>query len=139
MDKKQKIFSGLVLAIIFYVAIFEILGYRTTLSNRRDKKVLTIIMNELEIGDSKEKVKNIFYEYKTKTLELIDLTLIAPESLEQKRKENTWLIRMPYEFGAKDWILWIEFDENDKIIGLKMRVSDSKKFKPKDAPEDKLL
>jgi len=127
MNKKQKIFNGIVLAIILYIAIFEIFGFRTILLNRENKKALAIIMNELKIGDSKEQVKNVFYEYKTKTLKLMD------------DRENSWLIEMPFEFGASDWILWIEFDENDKIVSLKMRTSDSKKLKPKGVPGDKIL
>jgi len=83
-------------------------------------------MNNLQIGDPKEKVEQIYNKYKSRSLKLEKLDI-----------DNEWFITMPYEFGATDWILWIEF-ENNKVISLKIRLSDSKDFKPKDSPLDKV-
>jgi hypothetical protein len=93
--------------------------------NIENKKVISAIMNELDIGDTKQDVKNVFEKLKTDTLKL-----------SQGRDE--WLINMPLEFGATDWVLRIGF-ENDRITYLKMETSDGPTgIKPKGAPKDKI-
>lgn len=125
INKKFKILACiLILFLFFYIIIFELFGYKNTLLNIENKKALIAIMDNLEVGVQREKVRDIFRQYRTKGLELID------------QKETTWLIRMPYEFGARDWVLWIEFDDKG-ITNLKIRLSDNKEFKPKNSPDDK--
>lgn len=124
MEKKRSV--GVIIAIILILGAF--LGY-TIFDNRivnlKNKKALVAIMDNLLLGDEKVKVREIYNQYKTNTLELVEL-------------ENSWLIRMPHEFGATDWVVWIGF-ENNKIISLKIRLSDSKEMKPKNSPPDKII
>ncbi len=98
--------------------------------NKENKKAVVTIMNNIQIGDTKDKVKTVYNLHKTRGLELLK------SEDHENWKENEWLIRMPLEFGATDWILWIGF-EGDKVISLKIRLSDSKTMKPKAAPDDK--
>jgi hypothetical protein len=48
---------------------------------------------------------------------------------------DLWLIRTPFESGARNWQLWIEFT-NDTIRSLQIRLADSKTMKPTEAPDD---
>lgn len=49
---------------------------------------------------------------------------------------KTWFVQTPLEWGAENWLLWIEHDAG-RIEALRIRISDSKSFKPRDAPPDK--
>ena len=48
---------------------------------------------------------------------------------------DLWLIRTPFESGARNWQLWIEFT-NDTIRSLQIRLADSRTMKPREAPDD---
>jgi hypothetical protein len=50
--------------------------------------------------------------------------------------DHTWLAFAPYEFGAQNWVLLIEF-ENDHVSALRVRTEDSLKSHPAEAPRDK--
>ena len=43
----------------------------------------------------------------------------------------------PFHFSAKGWILGIRF-ENDKIVGLRIRIRDTSHYKPITAPPDRI-
>jgi hypothetical protein len=49
---------------------------------------------------------------------------------------NEWSVEAPMQFGAKNWILYIEFRDS-KITGLRVRTANSKNEHPTNAPEDK--
>jgi hypothetical protein len=49
---------------------------------------------------------------------------------------NTWLAFAPYEFGAQNWALVIEF-EKGRVLALRVRTEDSLKSHPAEAPRDK--
>jgi hypothetical protein len=50
--------------------------------------------------------------------------------------DHTWLAFAPYEFGAQNWVLLIEF-ESDRASALRVRTNDSFKYHPAEAPPDK--
>jgi hypothetical protein len=50
--------------------------------------------------------------------------------------DHSWLAFAPYEFGAQNWVLLIEF-ENDRVSALRVRTEDSLKYHPAEAPGDK--
>lgn len=128
---QEKRLAGVIIKAIFIIVIlllafFIIYGLflKSRNINLDNKKVLVTIMENIKLGDSGARVEEIFNHHKTDTLQL-------------KKLENEWLITMPYEFGATDWILWLGF-ENNKVTSLKIRLSDSKDMKPKESPPDKI-
>lgn len=126
---KKKSLVGIVIVIILILACIIYGAHDLFFKNRKtnlvNKTALITIMENIKLGDSRAKVEEVFNRHKTKTLQL-------------KKLESEWLITMPYEFGATDWILWIGFDR-DRAKSLKIRLSDSKDMKPKESPSDKIM
>lgn len=52
-----------------------------------------------------------------------------------KLSSADWIVRTPWEFGAVNWVLWIEFS-GDTVAALRVRIEDSKKVRPEGAPLD---
>jgi len=58
--------------------------------------------------------------------------------LELKQNSNYCSVHTPIEFGAKNWLLYAEFD-GDNLAALRMRTPDDMRFRPRDnAPADKV-
>ena len=49
-----------------------------------------------------------------------------------------WSIEAPMEFGAKNFVLYIEFKDSN-VAALRVRTADSKNERPNDAPADKVF
>jgi hypothetical protein len=47
-----------------------------------------------------------------------------------------WVAFAPLEFGAKNWVLLIEF-EGERVSGLRVRTEDSLQYHPAEAPRNK--
>ena len=121
---KSKIIGTVILVIVIPVLIYFNV-FHTKIQNGPNRQALSVMMQNLSIDDSKEDFDKIYEKYKTDKLNLY------------KSEGNQWYVRMPIEFGATDWILLVDF-KNDKITGIKIRISDDIIFHPKDAPEDKV-
>ncbi len=50
--------------------------------------------------------------------------------------ENRWLVSTPYSFGAKNWVLWLEFQDS-ALASARVRVTDSPDMTPPGAPPDR--
>ncbi|MBI4731981.1 MAG: hypothetical protein HY781_07625 [Chloroflexi bacterium] len=111
----------LILLILFTGYMLSDFYYRK-IRNIKNKEALKKIQHHLGVGDDSNKVKKIYNLYNTGKLELVT------------ESEQIWRIMMPFEWGANDWILWIEFEDN-KIIALKIRLSDSVYCRPDDSPD----
>ena len=53
-----------------------------------------------------------------------------------KVSPSEWLVETPLQFGAGNWVLWIEF-EGQEIRALRVRTADSKEVLPERAPPDR--
>ena len=60
-----------------------------------------------------------------------DLTFHQPEA-------EAWLASTPLEFGARNWVLLIEFDR-DRVSVVRIRTADSVDEHPVQAPTDKRI
>jgi hypothetical protein len=49
---------------------------------------------------------------------------------------RVWYAESPLEFGAKNWVLLVECEE-DRVLAVRVRTADSVQEHPKDAPPDK--
>jgi hypothetical protein len=47
-----------------------------------------------------------------------------------------WMIRTPGQFGARNWQVWIHFDD-DRVTALRVRTADSRDEWPIGAPADR--
>ncbi len=118
--------AGLFLGgIAFYT--FVVIGWDglTTAKSRKIwRQQITNLYNDLKIGMEKEKVE-----------EVINVHKWPPENL---YCESSFLVlNSPLEMGARNWVLRIEFDKKEKVIGIKIRTSDGPDYKPSEAPGDK--
>ncbi|MGZ8920269.1 MAG: hypothetical protein ACXW3L_04735 [Limisphaerales bacterium] len=69
-----------------------------------------------------DEVRELFQKYSTQQLRLHD-----------ERPED-WVIRMPMEFGASDWKLFLDFRDG-KAVGVRLRTADEPP--PRNGPPDK--
>jgi hypothetical protein len=86
---------------------------QTSLLNKPSKTALSQMHHSLQVGDSKPRVDQVFQQFKT------DRT-----ALSIKVFEDTWVMTMPFEFGAGDWVLYVQFDRSEKVSAVVMRTSD---------------
>ena len=86
------------------------------------------LWNRVELGDSQAKFER-------------DFAAGNPQSLELRRwKSSYWAVRTPIEFGAGNWVLYVEFDERKRIGALRIRTTGSVDEKPREsAPADRVL
>lgn len=117
---------GIILAACFItVSLVLLLGYLNNQSAelkllRHQNIVSTMLM--IKPGYSKAKTEEV-------------ISKISPDFNPEKINNHQWVVASPYEFGATNWILVIDF-ENDKVKSLKIRTSDSMNIKPDGAPGD---
>ena len=122
---KQKlilVFAGLLMVAYFAWLIFGSGDWFFPHSKNAPNRVAILkIREEVHLGDGYESVLRSYWQYATR-----DLTLYAGSP-------QTWTVSMPTEFGARNWVLFIEFVEG-KVSGLKVRVSDG--LPPNGGPAD---
>ena len=51
--------------------------------------------------------------------------------------DNTWKVDMPLEFGASDWVLFIQWDVSREVSAVAMRTSDDIHSRLYILPEDR--
>jgi hypothetical protein len=81
-------------------------------------------MNDLSLGERDVQVESKVVRLADTKLDLV------------KVSDASWLVRTPYEAGAKNWQLWIRFASNE-VESLRIRLADSKNMQPAEAPADK--
>jgi hypothetical protein len=57
-------------------------------------------------------------------------------TLTDRGDQPEWVITTPGEWGAANWLLWIQFC-HDGATWMGIRLADGKQFQPPDAPPDK--
>jgi len=94
--------------------------------NASSKEALSQMHENIQLGDSKEAVWASINSLKTDR-----------SSVRTKALRDTWEVGMPWEFGAGDWMLFVQFGSNRMVSAVALRTSDGIYLKPKGAPEDK--
>jgi hypothetical protein len=97
--------------------------HRTTESAGGARRELVALIRALEHAVTAEDVTRTFdnSEHRMLTLERVSGQL--------------WLVTTPYEFGAKNWYLYLDF-ERSVLVALRVRTEDSADVHPPDAPAD---
>ena len=112
----------LVVGVYYYFWIFRSGDvFSTVESNTTNRAALVAVRDAVKIGASYSDVLAAYWRLKTS-----DLRLHADDSAH-------WLIRMPLEFGASDWVLRIEFQDG-RVAQVRVRTSDGPA--PADGPPD---
>jgi len=116
--------SVIVVGIIAWIAVDTFFG--ASLRNAPSKDALRRIHQEINIGLSQDDVFAIYARNKTGRTRL--RTTIF---------QDTWDISMPFEFGATDPILYVQFDSAAKVSAVAMRTSDGIHLEPPSDYQDK--
>jgi hypothetical protein len=125
---KKKILSYVVSFILFIGILFVTynLFFTPDKKKQESRRQILWVYNNLELGKTKTDVKNLF-KVKNENNNLLKL---------YSNNSDKWIVHSPYEFGATDWVLGLEFS-SDHLVSVKIRLSDSARFKPKESPPDK--
>ena len=96
-------------------------------ANAENRNALIRFHGAVNVGDDRDAVLQKYWSNQTGHLQLY---VGSPER---------WVVRMPFEFGATDWLLLLEF-RNGRVSAVRVRTSDSPRpsgFRPEEAPPDK--
>jgi hypothetical protein len=96
--------------------------FHTRKSNEPHRAALLQIRDAVSVGASHGEVLAAYWQHRTDSLRLF------------ADRPADWIITMPLEFGASDWKLLIEF-QDDRVSAVRVRTSDGPP--PKDGPNDK--
>lgn len=123
--KKQKFIISLISALVlaFYAWWIFVSGdwFYTHGRNAPNRAAILKMREELRVGDGYEKALRIYWQHAPKDLRL------------DSGSPETWTVSMPFEIGASDWVLYLDFSDS-KISAIRVRTSDGPR--PSAAPED---
>ena len=89
--------------------------------NASNRAALLKIREQLSVGDGYEKTLKTYWQYASPDLRLYS------------GSPQMWSISMPSEFGASDWVLYLDFSDG-KVSAIRVRTSDGPR--PSAAPND---
>ena len=110
--------------VIVVIALFWVFQVhkRATVQARKE---LVELFELIEPGISRETFDTFFEKGEYSTLRLNHIS--TEESL----------VRTPLEWGARNWLMWLEVDHN-RIAAMRIRYQDSRAESPAGAPDDKI-
>jgi len=86
---------------------------------------ITALANELSTHQSnKEELRRLLTEPRFQDLVL------------REDSPNEWLVETPIEFGATNWVLYLDFNDST-IVEVRVRTADNENAHPREAPADK--
>lgn len=115
---------ALVLGVVWVIVFWFNGVFQTHKNNEPHRAALLQIHDELDLGASHSEVLAAYWLHRTDSMRLL------------ADQPSRWVIRMPLEFGARDWNLLLEFHD-DRVTAVRVRTSDGPP--PKDGPGDKQL
>ena len=123
--KRSFLIVAVVLTVAAYYAWWIFLSgdnFRRHSANAGNRQALVRLHAALDVGADREKVLNEYWSLRTTELRLrVDAA-------------DRWIVSMPYEFGARDWTLIVEFREG-RVSAVRVRTSDGPA--PTNGPPDK--
>ena len=126
---KKHIGNGIVLvvaALIFFAIgrnFYDKMGFEKNQIARGEMKVL---LSQLQLGDSPVQVNGYVTSGNFQHLKL------------DSRSSSLWSVRTPWEFGSKNWTLYLEFDASAKLnaqaklAAIRLRTPDGMNIPPHD-------
>ena len=121
------------LQLLAFAVVVAVLGYfawstlfESRMLNSASKTALVEIQSRIQLGDSEAGVHAVIDELKTeRTVVRTNLFL------------DTWEVSMPFELGATDMALFVQYDPDQTVSAVALRTSDGIHLRPKNAPPDK--
>ena len=121
---KKLLEIGLVVGIVVIaVSLFTPLAF---LNRQKYRDEIRTLYHRLEVGMTKNEVRQTFDAGDFPNLRF------------HQRDERMWSAAAPLEFGAQNWVLYIEFGA-DRVTAVRVRTEDSDRSRPSEAPEDKVV
>lgn len=100
--------------------------FKSRMLNSSSKTAFAEIHRRIQLGDSAAGVQAVVNELKTGGIALRTNVFL-----------DTWEVSMPWEFGATDWALFIQYGPEQTVSAVALRTSDGLHSKPKNSPSDK--
>jgi hypothetical protein len=125
IKRSQVIFAVIVALVVVYYGWWIFASgdvFHSSQQNASHRAALVRIHEAVSVGSSHSDVLSAYWQSRTDSLRLIADT------------PSEWVITMPLEFGATDWKLVIDF-QNDKVSAVRVRTSDGPP--PAAGPQDK--
>ena len=123
--KRRRFIVGLIVALVGTFYGWWILAsgewFYTHWGNASNRAALLKIREEIRVGAGYEKALTIYWQHASP-----DLRLYSGSA-------KMWSISMPSEFGASDWVLYLDFSDG-KVSAIRVRTSDGPR--PGDGPND---
>ena len=121
------------LQLLAFAVVVAVLGYfvwstlfESRMLNSASKTALVEMHSRIQLGDSAAGVQAVIDELKTeRTVVRTNVFL------------DTWEVSMPFELGATDMALFVQYDHNQTVSAVALRTSDGIHLRPKNAPPDK--
>jgi len=121
------------LQLLAFAVVVAVLGYfvwstlfESRMLNVSSKTALVEMHSRIQLGDSEAGVQAVIDELKTeRTVVRTNLFL------------DTWEVSMPFELGATDMALFVQYDPDQTVSAVALRTSDGIHLRPKNAPPDK--
>ena len=120
----QLLAFAVVIAVLGYFAWFTLFESRTL--NSSSKAALVEMQSRIQLGDSEAGVHAVIDELKTERI-VVRTNLFL----------DTWEVSMPFELGATDTALFVQYDPDQTVSAVALRTSDGIHLRPKNAPPDK--
>ena len=107
----QLLAFAVVIAVLGYFAWFTLFESRTL--NSSSKAALVEMQSRIQLGDSEAGVHAVIDELKTERI-VVRTNLFL----------DTWEVSMPFELGATDMALFVQYDPNQTVSAVVLRTSD---------------
>ena len=124
--KRSHVSTALILVLVgayYYLWVFRSGDvFSTSGRNAPNRESLLRVRGAIELGASHAEVLAAYWSHRTDDLRL---TADSPTG---------WLVHMPSEFGAGDWVLTVKFRDG-RVTAVRVITSDGPP--PKDGPPDK--
>jgi hypothetical protein len=118
---KQRI-TTIGLSLLFVAGLAVYLRHQREMHAEAHTQMLQL-RQSLIAGNTKADVERLFEPTRYPLLEL------------RKLNEKEWVVMTPYEFGASNWYLYLEF-EGVGLSEIRVRLEDSENIRPDLAPPD---
>jgi hypothetical protein len=122
--KRATGFTWLFVAVVLTIFLSAIIYTRSSRQGENRGKIVAL-MSEVSKHPTNQEVRRLLSESRFQGLTL-------------SQEPNELVVETPIEFGAKNWVLYMEVNDS-RVISLRVRTADSVKEHPVGAPPDKSL
>jgi hypothetical protein len=124
---KLRLGSKWIFVALIFAALVAVIAYTSSERKREYRAKISALTSEVgdhhgDLGDLRQLLNEPRFQ---------GLTL-------RQESPTEWIVETPTEFGAKNWILYVELSDS-RITTLRVRTLDSNNVRPEGAPPDKTV